>query len=1140
MDTAQDFVNLFVDSTGELLYFIGIFVIYMAALFMALGQRMRSKEEWAAGRYTVGLFLVQLVWVSLMLGSLVGIVTEDDSMNILPPLERAANALALVLIGWALITAEKEKKDRFAGLVAFALCALLIAGLAYNYSEWNPDQDFNTQSFSLSWTFVPTVLAIFGFLLLITRYKFVADIPLKLLFFVTILVGHIYTLYQLANEKLEGDAAGGLRWTFLAGSLLVMVVVYRMVIDRLTNAIDQVAHYAESISRPFATISPSGDGSSGREIEDMSRAVTADTPGVASLGGRNEALEIIKSLGTMLDKAETDALPRQTVMAVADAVKADVVALVVYEDANWADVIAAYNQSEREPITGMSSLNLEEQPTLVNAIETRRQRELKIEDHGEELLDLYTRLDVPHIGPTYLQPLIRNQKVVGVLIVGTPYTRRELRVNDLRLLESIGPLAARLLVISRTAFLNRVQAEERAILSIIEGDTADSLDEGSMMAARQEMQASLTLAENQINHLTELIRELQIELDYERSRIREFLGDDPDAQSITQRIEAISKERLQLQSERHKLAIALQEARATLVGVTSEGDVEMYERLIEAMRRELGDLQTQKTQLEQQIAEVRAGKAAPPNQQLLQMLNTLTEEKVRIAFERDSIAKELEQTRSELNARGIEGGALELTKQLAQLSEERAQYKTLAEKAISERDALLKERQNLETAISQENERDSKIAALEAEIARLMQDREAIAKSRGSLKNEYQTLVLEREQWQVDRARMIAHNDSLKMELDETLALLNKANEERQELSSERVQLNAERDNLRAELTRLQTEYDTLLARLEDDRERLEELNTEGVGTLTGMIEELTRERTDLEQSLIKATEDIESYKRQIEKLSIPPAVPVTVNPSSTQVESDAVISVAQELRTPLSVIMGYTDVLLGESVGILGALQRQFLTRVKANVDRLARLVEDLIRISTLDSGNLRLHPQKLNLVDLIDDAITNSRYKFGEKGIVLDMDIAEDNLPIEADPEAIQQVINQLIQNAYLVSPNDGSVRVVARHEASVPIPSNNGHSEIIRDVVYVAISDEGGGVPPEELKRVFSGLYRADSPLIAGLGETGAGMSIARALIEAHGGKIWIESTQGVGNTFKFILPSTHPYTKTNVPAEATKTE
>ncbi|MBI5929096.1 MAG: hypothetical protein HY862_07300 [Chloroflexi bacterium] len=1135
MDTAQDFVNLFVDSTGELLYFIGIFVIYMAALFMALGQRMRSKEEWAAGRYTTGLFLVQLVWVSLMLGSLMGIVTDDNSMNILPPLERAANALILVLIGWALITAEKEKKDRTAALLAFALCGLLIAGLAYTYTKWNPDQDFNAQSFSISWTFVPTILAIFGFLLLITRYKFVADIPLKLLFFLVIFIGHVFTLYQLANDKLDGDAAGGLRWTFLAGSLLVMVVAYRMVVDRLTNAIDQVANYAESISRPFATIPPSHEGSSSREIENMSRTVTAETAGISSLGGRNEALEIIKSLGTMLDKAETDALPRQTVTAVAEALKADVVALVVYEDANWADVIAAYNQIEQEPITGMSSLNLEEQSTLVNAIETRRQRELKIEEHGEELLDLYTRLDVPHIGPTYLQPLIRNQKVVGVLIVGTPYTRRELRLNDLRLLESIGPLAARLLVISRTAFLNRVQAEERAILSIIEGDTSDSLDESSMMAARQEMQASLALAENQINHLTELIRELQVELDYERSRIREFLGDDPDAQSITQRIEAISKERLQLQNERQKLSIALHDARATLVGVTSEGDSEMYEHLFETMRREHAELQKQKQQLEQQLAEIRATKAAPPNQQLLQVLNTLTEEKARVALERDSIAQELDQTRRELETLGIEGGSLELTKQMAQLSEERAQYKMLAEKAMGERDALLKERQNLQTAISQENERGSKIAALEAEIARLMQDREALAKSRGSLKNEYQTLVLEREQWQIDRARMIAHNDSLKMELDETLVLLNRANEEKQELGGERVQFNAERDNLRAEVTRLQTEYDTVLARLGDDRDRLEELNTEGVGTLTGMIEEITRERSDIEQSLMRANEEIENYKQQIEKFSALPAVPVKDVADGSQVESDAVISVAQELRTPLSVIMGYTDVLLGESVGILGALQRQFLTRVKANVDRLARLVEDLIRISTLDSGNLRLHPQKLNLVDLIDDAITNSRYKFGEKGIVLDMDITEDNLPIEADPEAIQQVINQLIQNAYLVSPNDGSVRVVARREASLLIPTNNGHQETLRDVVYVAISDEGGGVPPEELKRVFSGLYRADSPLIAGIGETGAGMSIARALIEAHGGRIWIESTQGVGNTFKFILPSVHPYTKASIPAE-----
>jgi signal transduction histidine kinase len=372
------------------------------------------------------------------------------------------------------------------------------------------------------------------------------------------------------------------------------------------------------------------------------------------------------------------------------------------------------------------------------------------------------------------------------------------------------------------------------------------------------------------------------------------------------------------------------------------------------------------------------------------------------------------------------------------------------------------------------------------------------------------------------------------MELEETIALLSKSNDERQETLVERNQLMAERDSLRADLTRVQTEYDTLLARLEGDRQRLEQLGEEGVGTLKLMIDDLSRERASLEMALQQAKQEAETLQRQLDKRATQ-TTPAAVAPkvTGTAVEGEAVIAVAQELRTPLSVIMGYTEVLLGESVGILGALQRQFLTRIKANIDRLTALVEDLIRLATLDSGNVRLSPQKLNLVTLIDNAITNSRYKFIEKGIALEMDIPDDTLLIEADQEAIEQVINQLIQNAYLVSPNEGTVRLAARHERDLALPSGNGHQATVEDGVYFSISDQGGGIPPEDLKRVFSGLYRADSPLIAGLGETGAGMSIAKALIEAHGGKIWLESVQGVGNTFKFVLPTTHPYTPQPAP-------
>ncbi len=1111
MDTTQDFVNLFVDSTGELLYFIAIFVGYQAALLMALDQSRRSSKEQAAKRYTISLGLAALAWLMLMGGALYSVA--DDTPNLMPPLENAVRAIVLVCLSWGLLTAEHEGSIRRLTLFSLLIIVILVAGFVYTSQNWNPDQDFNTQDFSVTWAFIPAVLAGTSIILLVTQFKHVADIPLKLLFFGLIIAGHVYTLIELASDNLDGDAAGGIRWAYVASSGLMIVLIYRVVIDRMTEAIEEVAVYAETISKPQRAINANGTPID-EEIEALSNKVTEVTAGTSALGGRNLSMELLKALGIMLDKEATPAMPHQIVQAVGGILKSDVVAIITSEDKNWADILAAFNFIHEKAIAGMS-LNLKEQPTVSNAIQTKQHAHLNIKDHSDELLDLYTRLDIAQVGPTYLQPLNRHGNVVGVLIVGLPYTRRDLRQDELRLLESIGPIAARLLVISRTAMIDRVRAEERAILQIVENtDSEDIAENTAVLAVRREMQESLELAQQEINELTVTIQKLQEELDTERERLSTLVGstDDDEAMSITQRIEAIVDERQSLQHERQQLASALKEAQATLAGATPTD--EAYQSMIETMQREINELKTQKQRIEQQLSEVRDQTAdTPAVEQLRTLLQNVSDEKAKIAAERDEVADLLKQTQSQLEAMGIEGGIEGLLQQITRLTEERTYYQTQAERAIQDREVLLNERRKLEVAIAKEAERAAMLQGLEEEVARLTYDREALAKSRDSLKTEREALLAEREAWYGDRARMLAHNDSLKMELDETLDMLSEANHDRQELSTERNQIAVERDILRAQLARSENERDALLARIEGDRERLQELGAEGVGPLTEMIDNLSQERANLEQKVVQLQQRIDELEREVTRLETE-AVPTTaLGTSRPAIEMDVIISLAQELRTPLSVIIGYTETILNESVGILGALQGKLLKRVKANVDRLSNLVEELIKVVAIDSGNLQLKPKKINLIDVIDDAITANRYKFSEKGIILDMDITNDDLQVQADEEALRQIIYNLLENAYLVSPTDGTVELQAHYD--------EGHQN-----VFVAVTDQGGGISPEDQRRVFSRLYRADNPLIAGLGDTGVGMSVTKALIEGHGGQLWLESEQEIGNAFKFTIPVDQP--------------
>jgi signal transduction histidine kinase len=272
--------------------------------------------------------------------------------------------------------------------------------------------------------------------------------------------------------------------------------------------------------------------------------------------------------------------------------------------------------------------------------------------------------------------------------------------------------------------------------------------------------------------------------------------------------------------------------------------------------------------------------------------------------------------------------------------------------------------------------------------------------------------------------------------------------------------------------------------------------NTQASAELRLALQEIASLKTQLAES-----------ERQVQEMK---SQPVDYNVPADQAE--VIASIAQQLRQPMSSIVGYTDLLLGESVGILGALQRKFLERVKASTDRMSALADDLIQVSSSRGEKLNMTSQCLDLNALMDEAVAFAMGQLREKNILLRVDIP-DNLPaITADKDAIQQIFIHLLQNAGSASRLEG--------EISIHAALKNEAGQL--DFLLIQVSDSGAGISQQDLPRLFSRLYRDDNTLIQGVGDTSVGLSVVKTLVEAQGGRIWVESEIGKGSTFSILLP------------------
>lgn len=232
----------------------------------------------------------------------------------------------------------------------------------------------------------------------------------------------------------------------------------------------------------------------------------------------------------------------------------------------------------------------------------------------------------------------------------------------------------------------------------------------------------------------------------------------------------------------------------------------------------------------------------------------------------------------------------------------------------------------------------------------------------------------------------------------------------------------------------------------------------------------------------------------------------------------DSIVSLAEESRTSITTIVNYTDLLLSDAVGSMDNAQRKFLTRIKAVAERVAQVTSELTRKATIDEGWNRLQRQPIDVSELIEATVAGSHNQMKDLGVTLELDLS-DNLPIvKADPDYLRRALSNLLSNACLASSAGGQIQVQATQAKSFPQAQHlavNGDGFVI-----VSVRDSGGGLTDDALDRIFDQDRPRYTP--PGLGESGAGLALVKTLVEAQGGRLWVESEKGVGTTFSFVLP------------------
>jgi two-component system, NarL family, sensor histidine kinase BarA len=233
------------------------------------------------------------------------------------------------------------------------------------------------------------------------------------------------------------------------------------------------------------------------------------------------------------------------------------------------------------------------------------------------------------------------------------------------------------------------------------------------------------------------------------------------------------------------------------------------------------------------------------------------------------------------------------------------------------------------------------------------------------------------------------------------------------------------------------------------------------------------------------------------------------------RLKSNFLATMSHELRTPLTSVIGYAEMMAEGLAGTVTPEQREYLTTILGKADQLLGLITSVLEVSSLESGQLALERSQLSLADVVASEVATFQPQAGRRGIAINLEAKGESVVI-GDRRKIRQVVSSLLSNAVKFTPDRGKVGVEVR-----PGPLAPGETDPTA-AVQLVVTDSGIGITREAVAKIFEPFFQADSSSTRAFGGTGLGLTLAKAYVEAHGGRIWVDTVPGAGSTFVATFP------------------